>query len=92
MEREFRILAFVAGATPAGRRTIDALHAMATDEGLEPDVIDIVDVLDRPTLAEEHRVVATPTVIRLAPTPTVRIVGDLSAPGHRDDVLLLLFR
>ncbi|MEU8272151.1 circadian clock KaiB family protein [Sphaerisporangium sp. NPDC049002] len=40
--------------------------------------IEIVDVAERPCLAEEGRVLATPTVDRLAPLPPRRVIGDLS--------------
>ncbi len=38
----------------------------------------IVDVLERPQLAERDRILATPTVIREFPLPRRRIIGDLS--------------
>jgi circadian clock protein KaiB len=38
----------------------------------------IVDVLDHPEAAEAANIVATPTLIRRAPTPVRRLVGDLS--------------
>jgi circadian clock protein KaiB len=38
----------------------------------------IVDVLDQPDVAEAANIVATPTLIRRAPTPVRRMVGDLS--------------
>ena len=38
----------------------------------------VVDVLERPELAERHRILATPTVIRESPLPRRRIIGDLS--------------
>jgi circadian clock protein KaiB len=41
----------------------------------------IVDVLERPHVAEDERIVATPTVIRRRPTPTRRLIGDLSDIG-----------
>ncbi len=40
--------------------------------------LDIIDVLDSPDAAEEANIVATPTLIRRAPTPVRRLVGDLS--------------
>ncbi len=40
----------------------------------------IVDVLELPQLAEEDRVLATPTVIRQRPLPVRRVIGDLSDP------------
>ncbi|GAA2258623.1 hypothetical protein GCM10010145_34360 [Streptomyces ruber] len=41
--------------------------------------IDVVDVTERPELAEEHRVLATPTVIRHTPPPERRVIGDLES-------------
>jgi circadian clock protein KaiB len=35
-------------------------------------------VLDHPERAEEDRIIATPTVIRLVPVPPKRVIGDLS--------------
>jgi circadian clock protein KaiB len=47
---------------------------------MPPDEYDltIVDVLACPQLAEEANVIATPTLLRAAPPPVRRIVGDLS--------------
>jgi circadian clock protein KaiB len=38
----------------------------------------VVDVVERPELAEQERIIATPTVVRRAPPPTRRVIGDLS--------------
>lgn len=40
--------------------------------------IDIIDAAEHPDLAEEQRILATPTVIRNAPLPQRRVIGDLS--------------
>ncbi|BCJ47731.1 hypothetical protein GCM10010168_20900 [Actinoplanes ianthinogenes] len=40
--------------------------------------VEIVDTVDRPDLAERYGILATPTVIRLAPLPQLRVIGDLS--------------
>ena len=41
--------------------------------------VTIVDVLEHPEAAETANIVATPTLIRRAPAPVRRLVGDLSA-------------
>ncbi len=43
--------------------------------------LEVVDAARRPGLAEEQRILATPTVLRLAPPPQRRVIGDLS--DHR---------
>ena len=40
--------------------------------------LEIVDVLDDPSQADDARVIATPTVIRVTPLPRRRVIGDLS--------------
>lgn len=40
--------------------------------------VEVIDVLERPQLAEEARILATPVLIRQHPLPPRRIVGDLS--------------
>lgn len=42
--------------------------------------LEVVDVVARPGLAEEQRILATPTVVRLLPLPQLRVIGDLSDP------------
>jgi hypothetical protein len=44
-------------------------------------VLTVVDVLERPELAEREKVLATPTVVRTRPLPRRRIIGDLSDEG-----------
>jgi circadian clock protein KaiB len=38
----------------------------------------IIDILDEPELAEKHNIFATPTLIKSAPPPAKRFVGDFS--------------
>jgi circadian clock protein KaiB len=38
----------------------------------------VVDVLEHPDIAEASKVMATPTLIKSAPGPVRRIIGDLS--------------
>ncbi|WP_220182750.1 circadian clock KaiB family protein [Sphaerisporangium album] len=44
--------------------------------------VEIVDASERPDLAEDGRILATPTVVRLAPLPQRRVIGDLSDHGR----------
>lgn len=40
--------------------------------------LDVIDVLERPQLAEKDGILATPTLIRILPIPKRRFIGDLS--------------
>ena len=47
--------------------------------------LQVIDVLEQPQLAEDERVLATPTLIKQLPPPLRRVIGDLS---DKDKVLL----
>ncbi|GAB3878274.1 hypothetical protein GCM10027612_02260 [Microbispora bryophytorum subsp. camponoti] len=44
--------------------------------------VEVIDTVARPELAEEGRILATPTVVRLTPPPQRRVIGDLSDHGR----------
>jgi circadian clock protein KaiB len=44
--------------------------------------VEVIDAAQRPDLAEQGWILATPTVIRLAPPPQRRVIGDLSDHGR----------
>jgi circadian clock protein KaiB len=45
----------------------------------------VIDVLERPQLAENEKIMATPTLVKELPPPLRRVVGDLS---NRERVLV----
>jgi circadian clock protein KaiB len=38
----------------------------------------LIDVLEQPQLAEDEKILATPTLVKVLPPPMRRIIGDLS--------------
>jgi circadian clock protein KaiB len=40
--------------------------------------LEIIDVLEHPDLAEDEKILATPTLIKSLPLPLRRVIGDLS--------------
>lgn len=68
-------------------QSANSVHAMMNlkricDENLpEKCKIEIIDVLEQPQVAEEQKILATPTLIKTMPPPTRRIIGDLSDKG-----------
>ena len=69
---------YVAGATPRADAAVANLRALCEASAGDDYELEVIDVLDQPALAEEERILATPTVIRLVPLPRRRVVGDLS--------------
>jgi circadian clock protein KaiB len=69
---------YFTGETARSREAVTNLRALCEARVAGLYELEIVDVLERPDLAEDDRIVATPTVIRLAPPPRRRVIGDLS--------------
>ena len=66
---------YVAGE---GRRSSAARRATTNlAERLAGCEIEIVDVVVEPAKAEEGRVIATPTLVRVHPQPVLRVIGGL---------------
>ncbi len=75
---KYRLKLFVTGQTQRSSRAIANLRHICEEELPADCEVTIIDVLEDPTLAEEHKILATPTLIRVLPLPVRRIVGDLS--------------
>lgn len=73
---EFRL--FVAGDAPNSRQAITNLSALCKAYLQDRHTIEIVDVYCAPARALADGVFMTPTLIKVAPLPTRRIVGTLS--------------
>ena len=76
---------YVTGRSPRAERAIANLQRLCKEELDGCYEIEIIDVLEHPQLAENDRILATPTLIKQLPPPLRRVIGDLS---NRDKVLL----
>ena len=72
----FRI--YVTGETTRSWQAVANLHRLCEAQLAGRYEMEVVDVVERPELAEQERIIATPTVVRRAPPPKRRVIGDLS--------------
>jgi circadian clock protein KaiB len=68
---------YITGQTPRSERAIAQLSQLCNRVLADRYQLQIIDVLEQPELAEQDRVLATPTVIKTVPPPQRRIIGDL---------------
>ena len=74
----WRFELYVAGDTPRSRAALANLERICRSSLGEDYAIEVLDLLQRPELWRRQQVLATPTVIRKAPAPQRRVIGDLS--------------
>lgn len=76
---------YVAGNTPNSIRALRTLRDILEQEFLGVYALKVIDVLKNPQLAEEDKILATPTLAKILPPPVRKIIGDLS---DREKVLI----
>jgi circadian clock protein KaiB len=76
---------YVSGVTERSRRSILNINTICKQDLQGKYDLEVVDLHQKPSLAKDEQIIATPTLIKLLPLPLRRIVGDLS---DRDGVLL----
>lgn len=74
----FVLKLYVTGNTPRTERAIDNLRRICERELGGRYQMVVIDVLERPQLAENEKILATPTLVKHLPPPLRRIIGDLS--------------
>jgi len=74
----FVLKLFITGQTPRSERAIQNLKRICEVDLKGQYEMIIIDVLERPQLAEDEKILATPTLIKALPAPLRRIIGDLN--------------
>ena len=72
-----RLKLYVLGQTPRSLQAVESLRALSEQLGGDYELT-VIDVLERPQLAEDEKIMATPTLVKELPAPMRRIIGDLS--------------
>lgn len=75
---KFLLKLYVTGQTPKSRRAVSNLRQICETQLAEQYEMEVFDVLEHPQLAEDERIIATPTLIKELPPPIRRVIGDLS--------------
>lgn len=69
---------YVTGATVRSRQAIERLREVCEKHLHGRYELEVIDIYQLPALAEGHQIIATPTLVRLLPTPLRHYIGDLS--------------
>jgi circadian clock protein KaiB len=82
---QYLLKLYVTGKTPRAEQAIANLQRICAEELDGRYELEIVDVLEHPQLAEDEKILATPTLVKQLPPPLRRVIGDLS---DKEKVLL----
>lgn len=76
---------YVAGNTVNSIKALKTLKDILEAEFQGIYTLKVIDVLKNPQLAEEDKILATPTLSKILPPPVRKVIGDLS---DREKVLI----
>jgi len=69
---------YITGNSVRSENAIKSINKICDDATAHKFKLDIIDVLESPEMAENAKILATPTLIKRLPPPVRRLVGDLS--------------
>ena len=69
---------FVAGATARSREAVLRVRELCEVELKRGCTLEVIDIYQQPSLARDHQIVATPTLIKEFPRPARRFIGNLA--------------
>src|SRR3954469_20728225 len=76
--QKYLLKLYITGQTPRSQRAIANLRRICEEDLGGEYEMQIIDVLERPQLAEDEKILATPTLVKELPVPIRRIIGDLT--------------
>ena len=85
LRKTYILKLYVAGNTPNSVRALNTLKEILANEFKGVYALKVIDVLKQPQLAEEDKILATPTLAKILPPPLTKIIGYLS---DREKVLI----
>ena len=85
MSTKYILKLYVTGHTPRTEKAVRTLQKICEEELKGLYELSVIDILQNPQLAEDEKILATPTLIKVIPQPLRRIIGDLS---DREKVLI----
>lgn len=73
----YNLRLFISSQNDSAEKTLSNLHQLLEERLTNPYTLKVIDVAKNPEQAIIHRVLTTPTLIRVSPGPVKRIVGQL---------------
>ena len=74
----WKLRLYIAGQTPKSQTVFENLKRICQEHLAGRYRIEVIDLLERPMLANGDQILAVPTLVRQLPAPIRRIIGDLS--------------
>ncbi|HAE40075.1 MAG TPA: circadian clock protein KaiB [Candidatus Riflebacteria bacterium] len=78
VEDKWILKLYIAGMTPTARRALANLQAICEEHMAGSYSLEVIDLVENPTLEDGEQIFAVPTLVRQLPPPLRKIIGDFS--------------
>jgi circadian clock protein KaiB len=78
LEGKYVLRLYVTGMTPKSTRAIQNIKKICDEELHGRCDLEVIDIYQRPVLAQGEQIIATPTLVRKLPLPLRRFIGDMA--------------
>ncbi len=75
---QYLLKLYIMGDSSKSQRAIANIFRICREELSGLYTVEIIDVLEQPQLAEQDKILVTPTLVKQLPPPLQRIIGDMS--------------
>jgi circadian clock protein KaiB len=69
---------YVTGMTPRSTEAIASIKAICEEHLHGRYDLEVIDIYQRPALAQDEQIIAVPTLVKKLPAPLRRLIGNLS--------------
>jgi circadian clock protein KaiB len=77
-DKKWILRLYIAGLTPVAEMALTNIRTICAQHLEGQYSLEVIDLLQSPSLAEGDQIFAVPTLVRQLPTPLRKIIGDLS--------------
>ena len=77
-QQQYLLKLYVTGATRASAQVIERVRTVCEERLQGRYALEVIDIYQVPALAKGEQIVATPTLVRVLPTPLRKYIGNLA--------------
>jgi circadian clock protein KaiB len=77
-DEKYLLRLYIAGSTIQSKRAIENIKKICEEHLKGRYELEVIDLYQRPSLAQDEQIIAAPTLIKKLPLPLRRIIGNLS--------------
>ena len=78
-KKKYFLRLYITGSTPRSQHALANIKRICEDYLKDDYELQVIDIYQSPQLAKDERIIATPTLIKMLPSPLRRLIGDFSS-------------